>query len=115
MLVWIFVGSEPPQYARFIQAFASGRTSNGYIYLFQGKSAAQPQTFPRFISGSSGFGKAEKREKASDRAVDDYETCPIDSTVITLIITLISKLLWALGYHQVKLFSVAHGGNHLKM
>ncbi len=27
-----------------------------------------------------------------------YVTCPIDSTIITLT----SKLLWALGYHQVK-------------
>ena len=30
-----------------------------------------------------------------------YAICPIDSTIITLT----SKLLWVLGYHQVKLFS----------
>jgi uncharacterized tellurite resistance protein B-like protein len=44
----------------------------------------------------------DRAKIASDRAVDDYEICPIDSTVITLT----SKLLWVLGYHQVKLFSV---------
>lgn len=32
---------------------------------------------------------------------DKYAICPIDSTTITLS----SKLLWSLGYHQVKLFS----------
>jgi putative transposase len=32
---------------------------------------------------------------------DNYLICPIDSTTITLT----SKLLWAQGYHQVKLFS----------
>ncbi len=32
---------------------------------------------------------------------DKYAICPIDSTTITLT----SKLLWSLGYHQVKLFS----------
>lgn len=31
----------------------------------------------------------------------EYAICPIDSTIITLT----SKLLWILGYHQVKLFS----------
>lgn len=31
----------------------------------------------------------------------DWEICPIDSTTITLT----SKLLWSLGYHQVKLFN----------
>jgi putative transposase len=30
-----------------------------------------------------------------------YAICPIDSTIITLT----SKLLWVLGYHQVKFFS----------
>jgi putative transposase len=47
------------------------------------------------------------KKKVSDRAVDDYEICPIDSTVIILT----SKLLWALGYHQVKLFSVFNNDN----
>lgn len=32
---------------------------------------------------------------------DQYSVCPIDSTIITLT----SKLLWVLEYHQVKLFS----------
>ena len=32
---------------------------------------------------------------------DRYTICPIDSTTISLT----SKLLWSLGYHQVKLFS----------
>lgn len=32
---------------------------------------------------------------------DKYDICPIDSTTISLT----SKLLWSLGYHQVKLFS----------
>lgn len=32
---------------------------------------------------------------------DKYTICPIDSTTISLT----SKLLWSLGYHQVKLFS----------
>lgn len=45
--------------------------------------------------------------KVSDRDVDAYEICPIDSTIITLT----SKLLWALGYHQVKLFSVFNNYN----
>lgn len=47
--------------------------------------------------------KQQSRKKSGgNRAVSDYEICPIDSTVITLT----SKLLWALGYHQVKLISV---------
>jgi putative transposase len=35
------------------------------------------------------------------KLLDKYAICPIDSTIITLT----SKLLWVLGYHQVKLFS----------
>jgi putative transposase len=46
--------------------------------------------------------KQKKLQGKAVRAVKDYEICPIDSTVITLT----SKLLWALGYHQVKLFSM---------
>jgi putative transposase len=40
-------------------------------------------------------------QKSSQRLSGKYEICPIDSTIITLT----SKLLWALDYHQVKLFS----------
>jgi len=40
--------------------------------------------------------------KGNNCKLNDYEICPIDSTVITLT----SKLLWALGYHQVKLLTV---------
>ncbi len=35
------------------------------------------------------------------KLVNKYAICPIDSTIISLT----SKLLWSLGYHQVKLFS----------
>ena len=49
----------------------------------------------------------KKLQGKANRAVDDHEICPIDSTVITLT----SKLLWALGYHQVKLFSVFNNRN----
>lgn len=42
------------------------------------------------------------QKKAAQKLQDKYAICPIDSTVITLT----SKLLWVLGYHQVKLFSV---------
>jgi hypothetical protein len=35
------------------------------------------------------------------KLVNKYAICPIDSTTISLT----SKLLWSLGYHQVKLFS----------
>jgi putative transposase len=41
------------------------------------------------------------QKKAQKKLKDKYAICPIDSTVITLT----SKLLWVLGYHQVKLFS----------
>lgn len=43
-----------------------------------------------------------KRENPSLSENLGYVTCPIDSTIITLT----SKLLWALGYHQVKLFTI---------
>ena len=36
-----------------------------------------------------------------ERQLKNYSICPIDSTIISLT----SKLLWAQGYHQVKLFS----------
>lgn len=41
------------------------------------------------------------QKKAYKKLHDKYAICPIDSTIITLT----SKLLWVLGYHQVKLFS----------
>jgi putative transposase len=41
------------------------------------------------------------QKKAYRKLHDKYAICPIDSTIITLT----SKLLWVLGYHQVKLFS----------
>ena len=41
------------------------------------------------------------QNKSNKKLQNKYAICPIDSTVITLT----SKLLWALGYHQVKLFS----------
>jgi putative transposase len=41
------------------------------------------------------------QKKAYNKLHDKYAICPIDSTIITLT----SKLLWVLGYHQVKLFS----------
>jgi putative transposase len=41
------------------------------------------------------------QNKSQEKLHDKYAICPIDSTVITLT----SKLLWVLGYHQVKLFS----------
>lgn len=41
------------------------------------------------------------QNKSQDKLHDKYAICPIDSTVITLT----SKLLWVLDYHQVKLFS----------
>jgi putative transposase len=40
--------------------------------------------------------------KSRHSHVKSYEICPIDSTVVTLT----SKLLWQLKYHQVKLFNV---------
>jgi putative transposase len=40
-------------------------------------------------------------KKGLNKQRDNYLICPIDSTTITLK----SKLLWAQGYHQVKLFS----------
>lgn len=40
-------------------------------------------------------------KKGVSKQRDNYLICPIDSTTITLT----SKLLWAQGYHQVKLFS----------
>ncbi len=46
--------------------------------------------------------KQKKAISSKNRELNDYEICPIDSTVITLT----SKLLWALGYHQVKLLTV---------
>ena len=49
------------------------------------------------------------QNKPHKKLHDKYAICPIDSTVITLT----SKLLWVLGYHQVKLFSslnLATGG-----
>lgn len=49
-----------------------------------------------------GLGKQKKAIVPSKNRKDYYEICPIDSTVITLT----SKLLWALGYHQVKLLTV---------
>ena len=39
--------------------------------------------------------------KSANKLHNKYAICPIDSTIITLT----SKLLWVLGYHQVKLFS----------
>jgi len=50
----------------------------------------------RLVKQKSQLGKNQQQ------AVNDYEVCPIDSTVITLT----SKLLWVLGYHQVKLLTV---------
>ncbi len=41
------------------------------------------------------------QKKAPKKFKNQYAICPIDSTVITLT----SKLLWVLEYHQVKLFS----------
>jgi putative transposase len=46
--------------------------------------------------------KQKQLQGKAGRVANDHEICPIDSTVITLT----SKLFWALGYHQVKLFSV---------
>jgi putative transposase len=40
-------------------------------------------------------------EKQTKSKKINYDICPIDSTIITFT----SKLLWILGYHQVKLFS----------
>ncbi|BDI19613.1 hypothetical protein ANSO36C_54150 [Nostoc cf. commune SO-36] len=39
--------------------------------------------------------------KIKKKLHDKYAICPIDSTIITLT----SKLLWVLGYNQVKIFS----------
>jgi putative transposase len=39
--------------------------------------------------------------KQKNKPSKDWDICPIDSTTITLT----SKVLWALGYHQVKLFN----------
>ena len=41
------------------------------------------------------------QKKNQKKIHDKYSVCPIDSTIITLT----SKLLWVLEYHQVKLFS----------
>jgi len=41
------------------------------------------------------------QKEAHKKLHNKYAICPIDSTIITLT----SKLLWILGYHQVKLFS----------
>jgi putative transposase len=51
------------------------------------------------------------QKKAQKKLPNKYAICPIDSTIITLT----SKLLWILGYHQVKLFStlnLATGSPH---
>jgi putative transposase len=40
-------------------------------------------------------------KRTRNKYKDKYEICPIDSTIISLT----SKLLWVLDYHQVKLFS----------
>jgi putative transposase len=50
-----------------------------------------------------------KRNKTKDKStsLELYEICPIDSTIISLT----SKLLWALGYHQVKRLSVFNNSN----
>lgn len=47
-------------------------------------------------------GRSQTQPKDRQKSEDIYEICPIDSTVITLT----SKLLWALGYHQVKLLNI---------
>jgi putative transposase len=44
----------------------------------------------------------KKSSKQSEQEREEYEACPIDSTVITLT----SKILWDLGYHQVKLVDI---------
>jgi hypothetical protein len=41
-------------------------------------------------------------KEAHKKLHNKYAICPIDSTILTLT----SKLLWVLGHHQVKLFSV---------
>lgn len=61
------------------------------------------QPFEQLYQQGLGLVKQQRPSKQpSKSALDEYEICPIDSTVITLT----SKLLWALGYHQVKLFNV---------
>jgi len=45
--------------------------------------------------------------KGKNCELDDYEICPIDSAIITLT----SKLLWALRYHQVKLLTVLNNAS----
>jgi putative transposase len=50
-----------------------------------------------------------KQNKTKDKStsLELYEICPIDSTIISLT----SNLLWALGYHQVKLLNVFNNSN----
>lgn len=52
--------------------------------------------------------RRKKGRKQGKGALENYEICPIDSTVITLT----SKVMWSLGYHQVKLVDVFNSTDH---
>lgn len=52
--------------------------------------------------------KNRKGHQGGKGALSNYEICPIDSTIITLT----SKLMWNLGYHQVKLIDIFNNKDH---
>ena len=62
--------------------------------------ASQHRSQEPFLKIYQKLNRLVNQGKAKNKK-DKYVICPIDSTIITLT----SKLLWVLGYHQVKLLS----------